>query len=48
MQPCMPIRVMMPELRRFTNDRPDLQWWVDERVSHPLLVASHERSGTHF
>ena len=39
---------MTPELRQFKQDRPDLQLWVDQRISAPLLVASHERSGTHF
>jgi hypothetical protein len=35
-------------LKTLKNERPDLQLWLDESVQSPVLVASHERSGTHF
>jgi len=39
---------MTSVLKALKNDRPDLQLWLDETVEFPLMVASHERSGTHF
>jgi len=35
-------------LHALKNERPDLKLWIDAHIPYPLLVASHERSGTHF
>ena len=39
---------MPPMLQALKNERPDLMLWLDAAVAFPLMVASHERSGTHF